>query len=74
MQAEDRMKRSYLLLVIFSVTALQAQTPISMGRPDVYTSEKGGFSIPVPVLKSVGGRGYEAESSITFQDDFEAFL
>lgn len=74
MQTDHRMKRSYLLFVLFSVTALQAQTPISMGRPDVYTSEKGGFSIPVPVLKSVGGRGYEEESSITFQDDFEAFL
>ncbi|MDB6114462.1 MAG: hypothetical protein JWQ83_607 [Lacunisphaera sp.] len=62
--------------MLFGVTALAQPAPGLAGRIDgeVYTSATGEFSIPLPVLKELGGTVTDTENVVTFGDSYNTHI
>ena len=67
---------SLLAAGLFACGTLTAQSPGLAGKieNDVYTSATNEFSIPVPVLKELGGTVTDTENVVTFTDSYSTHI
>jgi hypothetical protein len=69
------MRRLLLLLVLLPGVA-GAQSPALAGRVEgeTYYSATGEFSVPLPVLRELGGTWVDTEHVVTFSDDYNTHI
>ena len=71
------MRRHFLLLLAGSLLpSLGAQVPELAGKleGDTYVSATGEFSLPLPVLRELGGKIIDTENVVTFTDNYNTHI
>ena len=71
------MRRHFLLLLAGSLLpSLCAQAPDLAGKVegDTYVSATGEFSLPLPVLRELGGKITDTENVVTFTDSYNTHI
>jgi hypothetical protein len=70
------MFRALVFLALLAPAALPAQSGLLAGRVegDIYHSATGEFSLPLPVLRELGGTVTDTENVVTFVDDYSTHI